>query len=150
MDGVLGAIEKVVEQQRLSVRVYRTAAGHRVLITDRRFAAKTAETEALLKEFGSDPLYVRLCRLQESFRARLTPKPWRLGVRQPPVEFPFESPAEEDRFRDWERMYESKAGGYATCAYRTAFGMGSVLPEFDALIRFHDEKTRATSRLPLA
>jgi hypothetical protein len=150
VDTVVEAAGKVAERQGLSARVYRTAAGYRVLIANRRFAAKTAETEALLKEFGADPLYVRLCRMQESFRARLTPKPWRLGIRQPPVGFPFETPAEQDRYRDWERTYESKAVGYATCAYRTTFGTTFVLPEFDALIRFHDEKTKATSGLPLA
>jgi hypothetical protein len=90
-DPVLDSIGKVAERRRLSARVYRTAAGYRVLITDRRFHAKNAEAEALLNEFGADTLYVRLCRLQESFRARLSPKPWRLGMRQPPVEFPFET-----------------------------------------------------------
>jgi hypothetical protein len=150
VDAVVEAVGKVAGRQGLSARVYRTAAGYRVLITNRRFTAKTAETEALLKEFGADPLYMRLCRLQESFRARLTPKPWRLGVRQPPVEFPFETLAEQGRFRDWERIYESKAVGYATCAYRTTFGTGGVLPEFNDLIRFHDEKTKAASGLPLA
>jgi hypothetical protein len=150
VDAVLEAVEKVADRRRLSARVYRTAAGHRVLITDRRFAPNTAEAEALLNEFGADPLYARLCRTQESFRARLTPKPWRMSVSQPPVEFPFETPEAEGRFRDWERAYESKSAGYATCAYRTTFGTGGVLPGFDALIRYHDEKTKATSGLPLA
>jgi len=150
VDPVLDAIRKVAERHRLSARVYRTAAGYRVLITDRRFHAKTAEAEALLKEFAADTLYVRLCRLQECFRARLSPKPWRLGMRQPPVEFPFETSADQARYRDWEREYELQAAGHATCAYKASFGAGSVLPEFEALIRFHDEKTKATSGLPLA
>jgi hypothetical protein len=150
VDPVLEAVGKVAERQRLSVRAYRTAAGYRVLITDRRFQARSAEAETLLNEFGADTLYVRLCRLQESFRARLSPKPWRLGMRQPPVEFPFETSTDQARYRDWEREYESEAAGYATCAYKTSFGAGRVLPEFDALIRFHDEKAKATSGLPLA
>ena len=147
---VLDAVGTVAERHRLSVRVYRTAAGYRALITDRRFHAKTADAQALLNEFAADTLYVRLCRLQESFRARLSPKPWRLGMRTPPVEFPFETSANQARYRDWEREYESQSSGYATCAYQTSFGAGSVLPEFDALIRFHDEKAKATSSLPLA
>jgi hypothetical protein len=150
VDPVLDAVRTVTERQRLSARVYRTAAGYRVLITDRRFDAKTADAEALLNEFGADALYVRLCRLQESFRARLSPKPWRLGMRQPPVEFPFETSEDQARYRDWEREYEAQAAAYATCAFITSFGAGNVLSEFDALIRFHDEKTKATSGLPLA
>jgi hypothetical protein len=64
--------------------------------------------------------------MQESFRARLTPKPWRLDVGQPPVKFPFETPDAEGRYRDWERTYESKAAGYATCAFRTSFNPNSI------------------------
>jgi hypothetical protein len=150
VDAVVEAVGKVAERRRLSARVYRTAAGYRALITDRRFTANTTEAEALLKEFGADPLYVHLCRMQESFRARLTPKPWRMGMRQPPVEFPFETSAAQSRYSAWECAYESKAVRYATCAYRTTFGTGGVLPEFAALVRFHDEKTKADSGLPLA
>jgi hypothetical protein len=147
---VLDGIGKVAERRRLSCRVYRTAAGYRVLITNRNFRAGTSDAEALLNEFGADTLYVRLCRLQESFRARLSPKPWRLGMRPPPVEFPFETPAQQTRYREWEREYESKAGGHATCAFKTSFGASNVLPEFAELIRFHDERTKATSGMPLA
>jgi hypothetical protein len=149
-DPVADAARAVAERQRLSARLYRTAAGYRVLITDRRFHAKTSEAESLLKEFAADPLYVRLCRFQESFRARLSPKPWRINMGQPPVDFPFETSAAQARFRDWEREYESQSAAWATCAYQASFGAGLVLPEFEALIRFHDEQTKATSSLPLA
>jgi hypothetical protein len=67
VDPVVEAIGNVAERRRLSGRVYRTAGGYRVLITNRRFPVKSPETEALLNEFRADPLYVRLCRLQESF-----------------------------------------------------------------------------------
>jgi hypothetical protein len=103
-----------------------------------------------LNEFRADPLYVRLCRMQESFRARLTPKPWRMGIRKPPVQFPFDTSAEQARFSEWEREYESESVKHATCAYQSAFGTGAALPEFEALIRLHDSKTKATSGLPLA
>jgi hypothetical protein len=149
-DPVVEAVGKVAERQRLAGRIYRTAGGYHVLITNRRFAVKSAETEALLNEFQADPLYMRLCRMQESFRARLTPKPWRIGIRKPPVQFPFETSRDQARFSEWEREYESESGGHATCAYQSTFGTGGVLPEFDSLIRFHDQKTRSTSGLPLA
>lgn len=150
VDTVTEGIRKVLERWRLSARVYRTAGGYRVLIVNRRFTATSPEAEALMREFGADPLYVRLCRMQESFRARLTPKPWRLGFRQPPVEYPFETPVHQARFNEWEREYESKTAGHATCAYQNSFGTDQVLPEFDPLIRFHDETSKAASSLPLA
>lgn len=147
---VLGEIERVAGRHDFSARVYKTKGGYRVLITSARFQAGNDEAEALLSEFGADPLYMRLCRTQESFRARLTPKPWRCGFHKPPVEFPLETPQDEDRYRRWEIEYNSKAASYATCRYVTAFGKGSVLPEFEELIHHHDNETKASSDLPLA
>jgi len=60
-------------------RVYRTRAGLRYLGTSDVYEPASAAAETLLEALGCDPLYVRLCRAQQSFRARLTPKPWRCG-----------------------------------------------------------------------
>src|SRR5262249_22274267 len=122
MDPVLEEIGGVVERHGLSARVYRTAAGHRAIITSRKFQAGSAEAEALLQEFGADPMYVRLCRLQASFRARLTPKPWRCNFYAPPVEFPFETPQAEEAFRRWDQEYNRQAAGFATCQFVAVFG----------------------------
>lgn len=146
----LDGIEKVAGRRNLSARVYKTAGGYRVLITSAAFRAGASESEALLNEFGADPLYQRLCRMQESFRARLTPKPWRCDFHKPPVQFPLETPQEQDRYRRWEVEYNSKAARYATCRYLTAFGGDRALPEFKALIDLHDQETKAASDLPLA
>src|SRR5579863_4182705 len=77
---VLRDIQEVAGRNNLTVRVYRTAAGYRLLITNAPFQAGNPRTEDLLRQFDADPLYARLCRMQESFRARLTPKPWRCGL----------------------------------------------------------------------
>jgi hypothetical protein len=150
VDSVVDEIANVIDRWRLSARIYKTAAGYRVLVTDRLLPVKTSETDALLKELGSDPLYVRLCQMQESFRARLTPKPWRCDVRKPPVEFPFETASDQARFREWEREYDLAIRGYATCAHQKTVGTGRMLPEFETLVRHHDEMTKAISGLPLA
>jgi len=149
-DPVMDSIGSVVERHSLSGRVYKTAGGYRVLITSKSFEAGTSDTEALLQEFGADPLYMRLCRMQESFRARLTPKPWRCDFRNPPGTFPFETPQAEAQFRAWEAEYKSKSAPYATCRFLSAAGSGRVAPEFESLIRYHDQETKATSGLPLA
>ena len=149
-DTVVDGIRRVAEQRQLAGRVYKTAGGYRVLITSETFPAGSSETEATLNEFGSDPLYVRLCRTQESFRARLTPKPWRCGFHKPPVEFPFETPQADAEYRRWESEYNSKSANYATCRYLTAVGSGGSADEFEELIRYHDQETKASSELPLA
>ena len=133
----------------LSGRFYLTAAGYRVILTDRKFAPGSGESEALLKEFGADTMYTRLCRMQLSFRARLTPKPWRCDWYKPRGTYPYESPADERIFEDWVTKYDRKAAGYSTCELVATFGT-VVLPEFRDLIGYHDQVTKSDSRLPLA
>ena len=143
-------VRRIAEGRDIGVRLYKTAGGYRAMITSRIFRAASPESESLLKEFGSDPLYVRLCRVQESFRARLSPKPWRCNSRTPPVQFPFETSADQQAFRDWEAGYSEKASRHATCEYLAALGPAQPLAGFSNLIAFHDEQTKAFSGLPLA
>ena len=130
-NALVDRIRRVVERNAFSARLYRTAAGYRVMVTNRRVRGGGDEAEALLVQFGSDPMYTRLCRVQESFRARLTPKPWRCGFRKPPVKFPFEDAASQRAFREWEAEYNQAIAGYATCKLVTTFG-SSVDPAFTA------------------
>lgn len=146
----LNTVQRVAERHGLSARVYKTAAGCRAIITDRKFQAGSGEAEALLQEFGADPMYVRLCRLQASFRARLTPKPWRCNFGQPPEQFPFETPKAEANFRRWEEEYNRRAANFATCQFLAAVGQGRTEPAFSDLIAYHDQETKATSSQRLA
>ena len=73
-------MSKVVGMVGWSVRIYRTAAGYRGIATHALFDPCDSETLGLMREFNCDPLYIRLCERQESFRARLTPKGWRCGL----------------------------------------------------------------------
>ena len=54
----------------LGVRVYRTAAGLRVVVTGAASPPSSDRARALLTELGSDPLYVELCATHDSYRAR--------------------------------------------------------------------------------
>ena len=49
-----------------------------------------------------------------------------------------------------EKEYNAKASSYATCRYLTPFGGTRVLPEFETLISYHDQETKAAGGLPLA
>jgi hypothetical protein len=150
MDSVVTEIQRVAERNNLSVRIYKTAAGYRVLIFNMRFDPSSTQSETLLREFGSDALYIRLCKMQESFRARLTPKPWRLGMPQPPVSFPFEGANEEARFYEWVGKYTAASARFATCRFVAGFGSGPLDPGLQPLIAYHDRETKIGSPLPLA
>ncbi len=143
-------IQSVAERNNLTGRAYRTAGGYRLLITSSTFTPGDSRTEDLLRQFDADPLYVRLCRMQESFRARLTPKPWRCGLHVPPVTFPYDTPVEESRFDAWERSYTATAGRFATCRYLGSFGSSRVASGLEELVQYHDRETKAASDLPLA
>jgi hypothetical protein len=147
---VLAGVQRVAESNGLAARVYKTAAGYRAIITNVHLDAGSGSSEGLLQQFDADPLYVRLCRMQQSFRARLTPKPWRCGLRAPAVSFPYDTPEDESRFRAWEATYASTASRYATCRYVATFGDARIAPEFEDLVHYHDQETRASTTLPLA
>jgi hypothetical protein len=89
-----------------ALRVYRTKAGLRLLATHDGFDPASSATQGLLASLGSDPLYATLCRVQACFRARLTPKPWRIGLKAPNWHYPFESPTSESRFQAWLQRYD--------------------------------------------
>lgn len=142
-------VEAVAARHGLSGRWYRTFAGYRVILTDRKFMPGSPESEALFQEFGADQMYVRLCKMQISFRARLTPKPWRCDWYKPRGKYPYETPYDEETMREWVGQYDRKAAEYSTCELVSSFG-GQVLPEFGDLIAYHDQVSKAASGLPLA
>jgi hypothetical protein len=131
-------------------RVYRTHGGLRYLETSRLFDPASDEVATMLGELGCDPLYLRLCRSQESFRARLTPKPWRCGLASPPSRFPHETPEREAAFLGWLRDYDACCERYAVCELLPSVGDGFVNADVAPVVRLHDEATRSGSGLPLA
>jgi hypothetical protein len=133
-----------------SYRLYRTAAGFRVLATDPPFVPASAESVRLMERIGADPSFVQLCRIQESFRARLTPKPWRCGQPMPPGRFPRTDPDEEARFAEWVDAYDRAVAGKATCRFVEDIGWGRTHAAAERVVRLHDEQTKAGSDLPLA
>lgn len=58
--------------------VYRTSAGFRLIVQGKGFTPGSPETRKLMRRFGADYLYATLCDAQKCFRARLTPKPYRI------------------------------------------------------------------------
>lgn len=133
----------------LGVRVYRTAAGLRVLVTGADAPPSSDRARQLLTELGSDPLYVELCATHDSYRARLTPKPFRIGARALDARWPCADEAEERRFMRWVDEYEAQVWEYATCRLISASGPVPG-PDEQRLVEVHDEATRVGHRLPLA
>lgn len=123
---------------RLQLRVYETRAGFRLAVGNRLFEPTGEQTRELLRELDSDELYIRLCRSQQCFRARLTPKPWRCGHKGPPNPFPREDAEQAARFARWLQSYRDKAAGYRVCRLSQELGDGPALAAAEPVLRLHD------------
>jgi hypothetical protein len=138
------------ERPACGFRVYRTCAGVRALATDDVFDPAAPTTLDMLHHLKADPLYVRLCKGQGCFRARLSPKPWRCGCEPNRTLWPRENAAQKTLFERWEAQYAANQEKYATCRLLGTIGNLRVHPELEPIIQLHDRLTRCQEDLPLA
>jgi hypothetical protein len=131
-------------------RVYRTRAGLRLLATNGVFEADSIMVNNVFVALEADPLYQRLCKSQKCFRARLTPKPWRCGLRDKPERWPWLDSKQEKRFQKWEVEYQDCSANWATCEFIRHIGNRDIHPEVKSVLKLHDDPTRAQSQLQLA
>ncbi|HSA33630.1 MAG TPA: hypothetical protein P5077_07885 [bacterium] len=132
-------------------RLYRTFAGMRLLFTGRTYDPKDTATIRVLESLGSDPLYVKLTKNQSCFRARLTAKPWRIGLDRPPAAFPFLNNREGGKYRHWLDEYLEKSARYRCCDIVNEGWHRPADPEIRKIIELHDRLTGvAAKELPLA
>ncbi|HEY1066563.1 MAG TPA: hypothetical protein VGE52_10655, partial [Pirellulales bacterium] len=136
-----------------NLRLYRTPAGLRVLVTHKTFAPDDPAVAECFAALGADPLYVRMCLNQHCFRARVSPKPWRIGVSDhiPPGRgtWPIRPEIAEDR-ADWVEKYEAEATRFAACRFLESTGSGVVHHQVRWVQELHDDLCYATSGLPIA
>lgn len=135
------------------LRVYATPAGLRVLVMHRTFAPDSEPVQQLFKQLGVDPAYASMCRRQRCFRARLTAKPWRIGIPDPLRPRPGVWPVDEvhlPRRAAWVKRYEARAAGFAACRFERALGSATVNPQADRIRQLHDQLSRAETSQPLA
>ncbi len=132
--------------------VYETPNGWRLLALHRTYDPTGAEAQDLLEHVASDPAFAQLCRLQACFRARVSGKPWRMGVRgirpRPGI-----WPVHPDRraLREaWIGEYETAAVDFAACRFLEEIGTAPVHTRCAEVQRIHDELSRARGSLPIA
>lgn len=137
---------KAPELREFGVRLYETHSGVRAIVTGQHFDPKAEPTQKLLRRFNADWLYSQLCRRQGCFRARLTPKPYRMKCRTHKVVFPRADAAQEAEHRAWVAEYDQVRQKFATCRLICALGHDVR----DPIVDWHDRETGATSGLKLA
>jgi hypothetical protein len=129
----------------LGLRVYETHKGIRVIVSGRLFDPRSPQTATFMRSCNADWLYATLCRKQACFRARLTPKPYRMKLRAHRVVYPRDA-AQEAELRAWLPGYEAASERYASCRFLRTLGVDAQSP----IIDYHDRMTGARSGRPLA
>jgi hypothetical protein len=143
----------VAAQPDWRLRVYRTPAGLRLLALHRRFDPREDAVRACFDALGVDPLYARMCLRQNCFRARVTPKPWRMGL--PRLHPPYSAAWRPEHAalpmrRAWVESYDREAQGYAACRYLETLGSGATDADAESVCVLHDLLCQAERELPLA
>jgi hypothetical protein len=130
--------------------VYRTFKGYRLLLCHQLFDPSDPASDTIMEQLGADTLYRRLCRIQECFRARLSPKPWRLGLPAPTGRYPFANEEVRRSHESWVERYETASSERATCELVECLGSGRVDRAAEAIADVHDRHCRVGSGAGLA
>lgn len=135
------------------LRVYRTPAGLRLLAMQRCFDPGDPAVQAFFEAIEADTIYAQMCARQRCFRARVSPKPWRIGIgqhlRPRPGTWPIKPERMPDRLR-WIADYEAVARDYAACRYLHEAGSGAEDAAAIAVRDLHDTLCQAGRQLPTA
>lgn len=132
-------------------RLYETPAGLRVLFTHQTFSPESPEIKKFFSLFRIDPLYALMCKNQQCFRARLTPKPWRIAMKSihPRGKWPINCQRQAIR-QVWIDEYQQKAKDYAACRFIKSFGNKHIMNKVIKVVELHDHYCKAFSYLPIA
>jgi len=136
------------------LRLYKTPAGMRVMVTHTPFDPHDPMVTAFFDALQGDPIYKRMCLNQQCFRARVSPKPWRIGIGEhitPRTVWAWPLAADKKMARDrWITTYETAAKAFAACRFLEEYGNGKTHPEIYPVLKLHDNLCQAEAGLPIA
>jgi len=134
-----------------SLRVYRTPLGLRIMGTHRLFDPNEKEVGEFFDAIGADPVYVRMCRSQLCFRARVSGKPWRMGIDEHLRGGVWPVTNERLLIRNrWIERYEEVSKNYASCEFIETLGNGKMDSDVKSVLQWHDLLCGVGNGLPLA
>lgn len=143
----------LLKNPRWSLRLYQTPAGLRIIATHQLFKPNEAIVGDFFKALDVDSVYAFMCLNQNCFRARLTPKPWRIGIKDHLRPRPGIWPVAEDRLpkrNEWLKIYDEKSVDFAACSFLETLGSGLINAEVRKVIDLHDQLSKANQKLPIA
>lgn len=115
-------------------RIYETTKGIRLIVLGRYIEPDSAEFHKFSQQIGADSLYNMLCAKQNCYRARLTPKPFRMHINTIKYRCPVPE-GEETRYREWVAEYERVSAEFGVC--RLIETLGNSLAD-NSIVDLHD------------
>ncbi|WP_201607458.1 hypothetical protein [Psychrobacter okhotskensis] len=169
-------INRVANYPNESFRLYQTPAGFRIIATHDTILPSDKLVEEWSEYFHADANYVRLCQVQQCFRARLTAKPWRMtevennklakdipakdfwfGSDNTDVENSIEQRQDALKARkQWLADYDKYAKNYRACHYvesmagKEVANNSKVQASIDDFVQWHDRACQVNKSLPMA
>ncbi|PCJ33197.1 MAG: hypothetical protein COA90_00765 [Gammaproteobacteria bacterium] len=144
-DLALQTIKQVAQADpSLNLRVYRTPMGFRVLVMNSIFDPRQESTIELLNSFNSDRLYTQMCKNQNCFRARVSPKPWRINIdrlKPTPGTWPIKYKHMANR-QQWVEHYNKASEAYSSYHFIMQLGSNTVVPETEYVRELHDSYSK--------
>ena len=125
-------------------RIYETFQGIRI-IGKTYYDPQERHSRAIMRRLNVDALYVLLSRKQNCYRARLTPKPFRMKAATIRIKTPLD--CETETYASWQRQYEEASQRFSVVRLRETIGNDFG---HDPAIAFHDQTTRMDNNKPLA
>ena len=148
LDRLAGAVEKLsrkLNDSLIGFRIYKTCKGFRVIVTGREMLPGDRMARLISKSLNVDELYWFLCKRQNCYRARLTPKPHRIKYKAIRIRLA-DSLDRREEILSWEKGYLEKSRNYSVCKYIKTVGNDMR----NSLISLHDHYTGALTNKKLA
>lgn len=140
-------IHHIIENDKnKNFHLYETPMGYRAIILNEKHDPKSSVTQELFKQLKTDKIYAMMCINQDCFRARISPKPWRVGIkaRIPKLSIPrslLTIPAREQ----WVKNYDKESENYCSAKFLSNFGSHIVCAEAKIVKKAHDEYSKSFS-----
>jgi len=125
-----------------NLRVYRTPAGLRIMVMHDVYQPNDPIVEDFFESLNTDYVYAMMCKRQNCFRARVSPKPWRIGLEGEYVNlkggvWPIAQNRMQER-KDWVSRYDKMAENFASCRFEKNIGSNMVHDKCEKLRLVHD------------
>ncbi len=120
-------------------RIYETCKGIRV-IGKQYLDPSKGNFQSLMRKIAVDWIYIAMSKKQNCYRARLTPKPYRMRFRTIKIKSPLDCASEN--YKAWTGEYAQASESFSVVKLVTTLGRDF---SSDSVVRFHDKMCNEAS-----